>query len=184
MGQGSLGFCPDLFIPVFDLLIALTLKFMLSLRIYFLFLVYSCFGLVSWEMVLFWRSEVILEFFVCLNFLQRELAVSSGTEFPWWPRLRNLAKWDWVSIFLQNKYGGECRHGRTISFCSVLSFPASKHQEKVFMNFFNGISGGMMYEQFMGDFTFRDSASRQVQLFISSVNFTSDHSAPSLIFFR
>ena len=39
-----------------------------------------------------------------------------------------------------------------------------------------------MYEQFMGDFTFRDSASRQVQLFISSVNFTSDHSAPSHIF--
>jgi len=43
-----------------------------------------------------------------------------------------------------------------------------------------------MYEQFMGDFTFRDSASRQVQfiIFISSVNFTSDHPAPSLIFFR
>ena len=71
-----------------------------------------------------------------------------------------------------------------MSFRSVLSFPASKHQEKVFMNFFNGISGGMMYEQFMGDFTFRDSASRQVQLFLSSMNFTSDHPAPSLIFFR
>ena len=28
-----------------------------------------------------------------------------------------------------------------------------------------------MYEQFMGDFTYRDSASRQVQLFISFVNF-------------
>ena len=40
-----------------------------------------------------------------------------------------------------------------------------------------------MYEQFMGDFTFRDSASRQVQLFISSVNFTSDHSAPYLLYF-
>ena len=36
----------------------------------------------------------------------------------------------------------------------------------------------------MGDFTFRDSASRQVQLFISSVNFTSDQPAPSLIFFH
>ena len=33
------------------------------------------------------------------------------------------------TIFLQNKYGGECRHGRTMSFCSVLSFAASKHQE-------------------------------------------------------
>ena len=40
--------------------------------------------------------------------------------------------------FLSKKYGGGCRHERTMSFCSVLSFPASKHQEKVFMNFFNG----------------------------------------------
>ena len=32
-----------------------------------------------------------------------------------------------------------------------------------------------MYEQFKGDFTFRDSASRQViQLCLSSVKFTSD----------
>ena len=45
-------------------------------------------------------------------------------------------------------------------------------------------SGGVIYEQFMGDFTFSDSASRQVQLFISSVNFTSDKPAPSLIFFH
>ena len=28
-----------------------------------------------------------------------------------------------------------------MSFCSVLSFPASKHQEKVFENIFNGIFG-------------------------------------------
>ena len=44
-----------------------------------------------------------------------------------------------------------------------------------------------MYEESMGDFTFRDSAFRQVQLFyvsLSSVNFTSDQSAPSLIFFH
>ena len=45
------------------------------------------------------------------------------------------------TIFLQNKYGGECRHGGTMSFCSVLSFPASKHQEKVFKNILNGIFG-------------------------------------------
>ena len=48
-------------------------------------------------------------------------------------------------------------------------------------------SGGMMYEQSMGDFTFRDSASGQVQLFyvsLSSVNLTSDQPAPSLIFFH
>ena len=45
------------------------------------------------------------------------------------------------TIFLQNKYGGECRHGGAMSFCSVLSFPAFKHQEKVFKNVFNGIFG-------------------------------------------
>ena len=59
----------------------------------------------------------------------------------WSSQLRNLDEWDWAPIFLQNKYGGECRHGRPMSFCSVLSFPVSKHQEKVFMNFFNGIFG-------------------------------------------
>ena len=42
------------------------------------------------------------------------------------------------TIFLQNKYGGECRRGRTMSLCSVLSFPTFKHQEKVFKNIFNG----------------------------------------------
>ena len=44
-----------------------------------------------------------------------------------------------------------------------------------------------MYEQSVGDFTFRDPASRQVQLFyvsLSSVNFTSDQPAPSLLFFH
>ena len=59
-----------------------------------------------------------------------------------------------------------------MSFCSVLSFPVSKQKEKVFKNIFNGIfwtSGGVMYEQFIH--TYRDSASRQVQLFISFVNF-------------
>ena len=54
------------------------------------------------------------------------------------PQERNLAEWDWVPIFLQNKYGGECRHGKTMTFCSVLSFPASKHQENVFMIFCYG----------------------------------------------
>ena len=32
-------------------------------------------------------------------------------------------------------------------------------------------SGGVMYEQFMSDFSHRDSAPRPVQLFISFVNF-------------
>ena len=71
----------------------------------------------------------------------------------------------------------------------LLSFKFSRLQtwrrgfhELFYWNF--STSAGMMYEQFMGYFTFRDSASGQVQLFISSVNFTSDHPAPSLIFFR
>ena len=37
-----------------------------------------------------------------------------------------------------------------------------------------------MYEQFMGDFPYRDSGSRQVQLFLSFI----DHLAPSLVFFH
>ena len=42
-----------------------------------------------------------------------------------------------------------------------------------------------MYEQFMGDFTYRDSASRQVQLFVLKLReFSSDQPAPPLnIFF-
>ena len=45
------------------------------------------------------------------------------------------------TIYRQNKYGGECRRGGTMSFSSLLSFPASKHQEKVFKSVFNGIFG-------------------------------------------
>ena len=46
----------------------------------------------------------------------------------------------------------------------------SKHQEKVFTNFLKEFLDirAVMYEQFMGDFTYRDSASRQVRLFIPS----------------
>ena len=68
------------------------------------------------------------------------LAARSGTESTWSPQLSNLAEWDWVPISLQNKYGGEWHRG-TMSFCSVLSFPTSKHQEKVFNNFFKEIFG-------------------------------------------
>ena len=66
------------------------------------------------------------------------LAATSGIQITWSRQLTKLVEWDWVQIFFQKKYGGGCRHERTMSFCSVLSFPASKHQEKVFMNFFNG----------------------------------------------
>ena len=72
---------------------------------------------------------------------QGGLAARSGTEFTWSPQLRNLAEWDWVPIFLQHKYGGECGHGKMMSFSSVLRFTASKHQEKVFMNFFHEMFG-------------------------------------------
>ena len=45
------------------------------------------------------------------------------------------------ATFLENKYGGECRHGRTMSFCWDLSFPTSKDQEEVSMNFSSGPFG-------------------------------------------
>ena len=48
-----------------------------------------------------------------------------------------VKKFGRVRLSTENKYGGECRHQRTMSVCSVLSFPASRHQEKVFINFFN-----------------------------------------------
>ena len=42
-----------------------------------------------------------------------------------------------------------------------------------------------MYEQFVGDFTYRDSGSRQVHAVIFKLReFSSDHLAPSLIFFH
>ena len=70
--------------------------------------------------------------------LQGGLAARSGTEFTWSPQLRNLAEWDWVPNFLDNKhlnkYGGECRHERTMSFCSLLRIPASKHQLMEFLD--------------------------------------------------
>ena len=70
--------------------------------------------------------------FVCT---QGGLAARSGTEFIWSPQLRNLAEWDWVPLsFNINKCGEECRHGGTMSVCSVLSLPASKHQGQVFKN--------------------------------------------------
>ena len=79
------------------------------------------------------------------------------------------------TIFLQNKYGGECRHGGTMNFCSVLSFPASKHQEKISILFLMEFwtSGGVMYEQFMGDYTDRYwfGISASSVIYISFVNF-------------
>ena len=72
---------------------------------------------------------------------QGGLAARSETEFIWSPQLRNLAEWDWVPLFLQKKYGGECGRWKMMSFCSVLRFTASQYQEKVFMNFFHGIFG-------------------------------------------
>ena len=39
-----------------------------------------------------------------------------------------------------------------------------------------------MLKQFMDEFTYRDSASRQVQLFIKLREFSSDQPAPSNIF--
>ena len=46
-----------------------------------------------------------------------------------------VKKFGRVRLSTENKYGGEYRHQRTMSFCSVLSFPVFRDQEKVFMNF-------------------------------------------------
>ena len=83
------------------------------------------------------------------NFLRvnQEVGGGGGVDSEVWNRVYMIApvkKFGRVrlsSIFLQNKYGGECRLGGTMSFCSVFSFPASKHEEKVFKNIFNGIFG-------------------------------------------
>ena len=41
-----------------------------------------------------------------------------------------------MPVFLQNKYGEECRHGRTMSFCSVLCFPGCEgHEEQSIVTF-------------------------------------------------
>ena len=114
------------------------------------------------------------------------LAARSGTEFTWSPQLRNSAEWDWVQIFLENKYGGECRHGRTMSFCSVLSFPEHKSQEKVFMNFLKGPFGHQkawcMNSSWVTSLTwFGISASSVI---CKLREFSSDHLAPYLIFFH
>ena len=44
-------------------------------------------------------------------------------------------------MVLQNKDGRENTKRRKMSFSLVSSFPVFKHEEKVFMNFFNGICG-------------------------------------------
>ena len=61
--------------------------------------------------------------------LLNRLTRGAGSEV--WNRVYMIApvkKFDRVrlsTLFLQNEYGGECGQGRTMSFCSVLSFPAS-----------------------------------------------------------
>ena len=45
-------------------------------------------------------------------------------------------------------------------------------------------SGDVMHEQFMSDFTHRDSAPRPVQLFISVVNFRAISLLPLIYFFH
>ena len=47
---------------------------------------------------------------------QGGLAARSEIKFTWSPQLRNLAEWDWVPIFHQNKYGEECGHWKMMKF--------------------------------------------------------------------
>ena len=111
---------------------------------------------------------------------QGVLAARSGTEFTWSPQL-SPSQEIWPSeteyqFSFKTEHGRECRpvEGRWL-FLLGLSFPVSKHQEKVFMNFFNGIFGHQvawsLNRSFMGDLSYRDSTSRQGQLFLTFVNF-------------
>ena len=52
------------------------------------------------------------------------------------PQLRNLAEWDWVLIFVQNKYSGKCRHGRSMSFSSYFKFSRLQTSRKGFHELF------------------------------------------------
>ena len=87
--------------------------------------------------------------------------------------------------FLQNKCGGEWTSDEFLLVFFFQRANIKKGFQEIFKwNFWTSRGIMYMYEWFMGNFTFRDSASRQVQLFISSVNFTSDQPAQSLIFFH
>ena len=66
---------------------------------------------------------------------RQPLAARSETEFTWSPQwsapVKKFGRVRLSTIFIT----------RTMSLCSVLSFTASKQQEKVFKNTFNGIFG-------------------------------------------
>ena len=111
---------------------------------------------------------------------QAGLAARSGTMFTRSPHRNSpqvslqVKKFGRVRLsanFPQNKYGGECSHGRIMRFLLVFKCCGVQPSRRGFHEWNFWTSGGVMYEQFMGDFTYRDSASRQVQLFISFVNF-------------
>ena len=95
---------------------------------------------------------------------QGGLAARSGTEFTWSPQLRNLAEWDWVPFsFKTNMAENAVMEGRWV-FARFWVFPCP-NQEKVFKNIFNGIFGHQeaWFMNIIGDYTYRDSTSRQVQ---------------------
>ena len=69
----------------------------------------------------------------------RGLAARSGTEFTWSPQfspqLRNSAEWDWVQIFLGNKYGGEWRHDMEGDDEFLLGFPRTNIKRRFLWTF-------------------------------------------------
>ena len=105
---------------------------------------------------------------------QGGLAARSGTEFTWSPQLRKFGRvrmsknFPWKQIWrrMQTWKNDEC----------LLGFKFSRVQisRKGFYELFKWTfwtSGSVMYQQFMGDFTYCDSGSWEVQLFLSFVNF-------------
>ena len=88
--------------------------------------------------------------------------------------LRNLAEWDWLPFsFKTNMAENADMEGRWV-FAGFWVFPCPKSSKKGFQEHFIWnfwTSGRVMCEQLIGDYTYRDSASREVQLFTSFVNF-------------
>ena len=74
------------------------------------------------------------------------------------------------TIFLQNKYGGEGRHGGDDEFLLGFEFCRVQTPRKYFKIIFNGIFGQQearcMNSSWATTLIVTDSASRQVQLFI------------------
>ena len=63
------------------------------------------------------------------------MARGAGSEVWMIAPVKNFGRVRLSTIFLQNKYAGECRRGGTMSFCSVLSFPRPNIKKRLSRTF-------------------------------------------------